>query len=499
MVLQRLLVPCLVLCLWACGPRPGADHQGRGVLVIAVDGLRADHLGVGGNERPATPVLDGLARQGVWFGNAWSTTPDLEGAHAAILTGCDGRLASRGAGAGSETATAFARWLIPPALPSLAEELLRAGYDTAAFADHPSIDESLGYGRGFREFRALREQDAAVSGEGFETAAAKFERWLAGRPPSKDWFAYVEAHDLVRLWSRRREDPRWSRLFPPRPELDSVPPVGAFARGFFALPRDRWGGGPITIGEYEARYDGELANLDGKIGRMLERLRASGRLKDTTIIVVGTHGTSFGEGGLYLDAGTLSDADLHVPLIVRQPLSAGGPRAALEHAHIVSTIDVAPTVLELAGLPRPATMHGVSLAPAVRGQVEQPLRRYAFASGGLLHGRAVHDDRWCREESRPGEAEQPQVRETWFGAPQPMSSNVRLHLHDRAAPGGGGHLGPGASDAEADARLAAVAQIWFARLEEVRGALHGRRGDPQEALRSLAGPARAAWAVEQAR
>ena len=497
MVRLRPFLLCLCACLCACAPRPDDEHEGRGVLVIAIDGLRADHLGVGGNDRPATPVLDGLARQGVWFSNARSTTPDLEGAHASILTGCDGRLASRTAGAGPETATAFARWLIPPALPSLAEELLRAGYDTAAFADHASIDETLGYGRGFREFRALREQDAAA-GEGFESAAGKFERWLAERPASKDWFAYVEAHDLVRLWTRRREDPRWSRLFPPRAGLDLVPPVGAFARGFFALARDRWGGGPITIGEYEARYDGELANLDGKIGRVLERLRASGRLKDTTIIVVGTHGTSFGESGLFLDAGTLSDADLHVPLIVRQPLAGGGAGIGREHAHIVSTVDVAPTVLDLAGLPRPATMHGVSLAPAVRGQ-DLPLRRYAFASGGLLHGRAVHDDRWCLDVSRPGEAEQPQVRETWFGAPQPMSSSVRVHLHDRSSPGGEGHIGPGAVDAEAEARLSAAAQLWFERLEEARAVLHGLGGDPNGALQSLADPARAAWAAEQVR
>lgn len=498
MAFRSFLVLCSLAWLCACGPRPGDEHEGRGVLVLAIDGLRADHLGVGGNDRPATPVLDGLARQGVWFSNARSTTPDLEGAHATILTGCDGRLASRSAGAGPETATAFARWLIPDVLPSLAEELLRAGYDTAAFADHASIDESLGYGRGFREFRALREEDAAAAGEGFEAASSKFERWLAERSPSSDWFAYVEAHDLVRLWSRRREDPRWSRLFPPRPLMDSVPPVGAFARGFFALARDRWGGGPITIGEYEARYDGELANLDAQIGRVLERMRASGRLRNTTIVVVGTHGTSFGESGLYLDAGTLSDSDLHVPLIVRQPLSAQGMRGGGVHVHIVSTVDVAPTVLDLAGLPRPATMHGVSLAPAVRGE-DRALRRYAYASGGLLHGRAVHDDRFCLDESRPGEAEQPQVRETWFGAPQPMSSATRVHLHDRSVPGGGGHIGLGASDAEAQARLAAAAAGWFQRLEEVRLVLHGPGGGRQEALQSLSAPARAAWATEPPR
>ncbi len=489
-----VLLACALVWLCACGPRPGSSGEGRGILVIAIDGLRADHLGIGGNDRPATPVLDGLARQGVWFANARSTSPDLEGAHASLLTGCDPLLSSR-LGKGGEASSALSRWLIPAAVPSLAEELLRGGYDTAAFADHPSIDETLGYGRGFREFRALREEDAALAGEGFEAASTKFERWLGDRSRSQDWFAYIEAHDLVRQWSRRQEDPRWSRLYEPRPELAMVPPLGAFRRGFYALSRDRWGGGPITLGEYEARYDGELTNLDAKIGRVLERLRATGRLRNTTVIVVGTHGMSFGEGGLYLDAGKLDDADLHVPLIVRQPLGSGAMTQV--HSHVVSLVDVAPTVLELAGIPRPATMHGVSLMPTLKGDAA-PLRRYAFAAGGLLQGRSVIDDRYCYEEDRANAIGDRLVRETWLGTTAVSGGEQRTHLHDRGLSRAMGHLAS-TEDGEVQGRLRTVLRQWMDRVEAARAALQSPGADARGALESLVDPARSAWATESAR
>src|SRR6185436_7712959 len=102
-----------------------------------------------------------------------------------------------------------------------------------------------------------------------------------------------------------------------------------------------------------------LRQLDSKLGRLFEALRRIDRLKNTTVVVVGSYGVSFGESGLILDSGTLSDADLHVPLIIRpapQQACARGTKVQ----HIASTIDLAPTLLELEQIPVPRAMHGVS-------------------------------------------------------------------------------------------------------------------------------------------
>jgi len=481
-----LLLSCLVGLVLSCGPKPAGAGTGRGILLIAIDGFRADHLGIGGNDRPATPVLDGLARQGAWFADARAATPDLEGAHAALLTGCDPRLARRLDRAGAER-SAIARWWIPSALPSLPEELLRAGFDTAAFGDHPSLDEALGFARGFRLFRALREEEAEVLGDGFEAAIAKFERWLGSHSRSQDWFAYVEAHDLVRLWTKREVDPRWSSLYEPRPELAIVPPTGAFARGFHAVPYERWGRGPLTLGDYDLRYDGELTNLDAKIGRLLQRLHASGRLANTTVVVVGTYGTSFGEGGVYLDAGTLLDSDLHVPLIVRQPLAA--QKKGRVHGSIVSTVDVAPTLLELVGVAPPPTMHGVSLAPILFGS-DEPQRAVAYASGGLLEGSSACDGLSCVGFVRPDSVLDRQVRESWLGARGSAGGMPLAWTNAR------GNAPP---EPAREARLSRALLQWDAHVHAAREALHGPGGDPERALRSLVEPARTARLGEVAR
>src|SRR5262245_48323094 len=79
----------------ACGPQPGGERTGRGVLVVVVDALRADHVSHLGYSRRTTPYLDLLAAGGTSFRSAYSASPEVLGAHAAILSGCDPMLARR--------------------------------------------------------------------------------------------------------------------------------------------------------------------------------------------------------------------------------------------------------------------------------------------------------------------------------------------------------------------------------------------------------------------
>ena len=133
--------------------------------------------------------------------------------------------------------------------------------------------------------------------------------------------------------------------------------------------RARWSGGMRTLGEYEAEYDGALRRVDQRLGRLLNGLRTRGVLEHTTVIVTSSFGVGFGEAGLYLDHGTLTDVDLHVPLIIKP--AAGIQCARGTHSSAVaSTIDLAPTMLALQSVDVPNDMQGESLVEALRGNTQ---------------------------------------------------------------------------------------------------------------------------------
>ena len=133
-MLRRSVAALVCIALAACRPAPEESQQGRGVLVIAIDGLRADHVGCYGYDRDTTPNLDALAREGVRFEQAFSTAPWFLPAHISLMTGCDPGIARRTLAKGIQP-TIVGTWKIPPYVPHLAKEFLSRGYATAAFFD----------------------------------------------------------------------------------------------------------------------------------------------------------------------------------------------------------------------------------------------------------------------------------------------------------------------------------------------------------------------------
>lgn len=450
--------------------------------MIAIDALRADHMSSFGYDRRTTPILDGLAAQGVAFTSTWSASPDVLAAHAGILTGCDPKLAQRPNVKITGPESELASWFIPDSLPRLSQHFLAHGFETAAFVDHPAISQVHGFAKGFQNFHAFREENSSQAEVGFDGVAARFVNWLGSRDVSQDWFAYMHIDDLERLWSRSETDPHWDTFFESRPELARVPPVADGEHVFFAVPRGRWSGGTLSLGEYEARYDGALLKLDGKIKNLLETLRRRGRLEFTTVVIVGTFGLSLGESGLYVDSGTLSDTDLHVPLIIRPALRFQYPRSHKTHA-LASTIDVAPTLLDMYGLPIPKGMQGVSQLSILAGS-DEPVRTVTFASGGLQDGTVAIDAGACFERSFPGRGRDQRADRSWYGDAIDHAAEARTYLHDRKLQPSPGHLPASSSgaqvpsdasapsDPEVTARLSRAALDWYAWIDAARKILH---------------------------
>lgn len=478
--LLLLLVSCAGL---ACTGHVESDGAGRGVLFISIDALRADHVGSFGYDRDTTPQLDAFAADAVTFTNAWTASPRDLPAHLALLTGCDPNMARRYRRSENE-APEKARFFVPQLMPHVAIAFLGAGFSTAAFLDNDELAPATGLEAGFQRLAPMGEllpgNGPAGPDVGAEGNGKRLLDWLGGLEHDRDWFAYVHLADLERVWNHR--DPAWDGYFRPRPGMDDVPPVSNDVQAFFAQPRSRWLGGAVSLGTYEARYDGRLRSMDARLGALFEGLRRAGRFEGTTICIVGSYGLQFGEHGLVLDHGLFSPADLHVPWIVK-PARGRAFEAGRTASALASTLDVAPTLLELAGVERPAGMLGHSQVANFTADVE--VREFAFASCGYHEGGAAIGPDAALEltlPSRPLGAEGNNLVRSWFGF-ELEDEQQRSRVFDTRT-GLTRNVSAVAHDSLLDAALE-----WFVLTEDARRALFGSswRGDalPPERVAEL--------------
>jgi len=462
---------CALGAALGCGPNVGSGMTGRGVIVIAIDGLRADHVGCYGYDRETTPALDALFADGVRFDQVIATAPTMLPSHVSILTGCDPNVARRTQLLNEREASVEERWHVPTEVPHLAVEMLVRGFETGAFLDHDHLSERFGFAPGFQHVESTDEERYTPSDEfGLAVGVERFRQWMRSNERSKPFFAYLHAHDLERVW--RRPDPAWDGHFPPRPELDFVPPVGNTDDVYFAIPRSRWRGGVHTLGYYESLYDGHLRKLDEEIEQLIRMLKVEKRYDNTTIVVIGTHGVQFGEAGMLLASGRYSTADVGVPWIISSPAIPPERKGSVVEG-VASLLDVAPTLISILRSEKPRGMHGVSQLDAIVGDAPRSAREFAFTSCGEQGGGAVFGDRWTLEKSELGGRE---GRRSWFGD-QRDHSGADFLFYDRSATpfpplfvGGAQVASPPAETARA---LEAAGATWDFNMKRTRRVLQG--------------------------
>ena len=290
------------------------------VVLVTLDTTRADHLGCYGSTRALTPNIDAIARSGVRFENAFSPVPLTLPAHTSLLTG----LVPRRHGVRDN-----AGFKLDEKIPLLTERLGRAGYETAAFVSAAVLDRAGGLARGFATYDdgvrigdklAFNYEERAAS----QTMEAVLPRLAQLKAP---FFLWVHFYD---------------------PHLPYVPPK-PYAERFKDQP-----------------YDGEIAFMDAQVGRLMDALRRRGL--SFVVAVAGDHGESLGEHGEATHGIFVYQATQHVPLILRGP---GLPAGASVRA-CVGLVDVAPTILDLVGLPALPGTDGRSLKGLIAGAKEPP-------------------------------------------------------------------------------------------------------------------------------
>jgi arylsulfatase A-like enzyme len=364
---------------------PHSAGNGENVLLITIDTLRADHLGIYGYKRKTSPSIDAFAAGGMVFDQAYTFWPKTRGSFAMIMTGR--RPSQNGYSKQNQEVLSFN--------PTLASTLKDAGYLTHAVVDNANVSREWGYAKGFDTYRETwkeikepaREADRArlITEDAVKVLLAP----PLGRPLFL-WVHYVDPHGPY-----TPPPPYDTRFLDPDSHRG---PVLRPVKGFHDGVREEWAQPGKNLGYYVAQYDGEIAFADEQVGVVLAALGQSPLASNTVVVLASDHGESLGEHGYYFDHGEdLHDPCLRVPLLVRLPGGKPGRTSAL-----ASTLDLLPTILDAVKVSYPPDLAGRSLLPEMSGRGGRaPERLFAQNERNLA---ATFDSRMKLVATPTGEA-----------------------------------------------------------------------------------------------
>ena len=300
------------------------------IVVISLDTVRADRLAVYGG-RAQTPVMSAFAEQGTRFESAISHFPETALSHWAMLSGVLPEVHGNVPAYGGSRYTG----------PTLAEMASRHDYATAAFIGGVTMtDQSSGLSRGFDVYDDDFPLDAADMKRPGSEVTAEATAWISEQ--SGPYFAFVHYFDAHFPYTPA---PPWDTAYDPDY-------TGSLTGSDADLRPYRDGGqtpSPEDLDHVLALYDGELSELDALLAPVIE---AAG--PDAIIVITADHGESFEHDYYFNHRAGLWDSVVRVPWLLRGP----GVVAGQVITDQVGLIDVTPTVLALAGLPRDARMQG---------------------------------------------------------------------------------------------------------------------------------------------
>ena len=371
-----------ILATVSCGPTFPDPTAVRAVIIVDVDTLRADHLSAYGYARPTSPNIDAFARRAVQFDWAFSQAPNTLPSQTSILTSLYP----------STHLVLHDGDRLEPEVVTLAERFREAGFATGAFIDGGYMKSQFGLDQGFDTY-------FDINGGGLGVGESHISKWLAEQSQGK-FFLLIHTYDVHTPYAPR--EPFRSRftgdLAAPTPGFEPT------SEALESIRMSKYTAEPRSLADRDleysrALYDGEVALVDDWFGRFLRQLDDLGLADSTVVALVSDHGEEFQEHGSVLHE-KLYRTVTHVPLVVFAPGARNGRRVG----QTVETIDLAPTLLELAGVASPrageggegtAGMEGRSLVPWLAGEAPPPApARLAFSESPFFGvQRAVSDDR----------------------------------------------------------------------------------------------------------
>ncbi len=348
-----------VLALWLLVP---LGSKRPNFIFLMIDTLRADAPGWARDDPRRSPFLTQLAARATRFTRAYSPSSWTAPAVASLLTS---RYQSQHAIRRFDSILAEAEVTLP-------EALRQAGYHTAGFTTNILTAPALGYGQGFEVYDYLAPATAADGGQSKGRAASLHARalsWFDAAPATTEpFFLYLHYLDVH------------VPLHPSPAALDAARQL-ARPRDIAGIDASRLAQiDPVTQAACDVRdlYAGELIDLDREIEAFLRTLEQRGLLRNTVIVLVSDHGEEFLEHGELGHGLTLFDEVLRVPLVISIP----GDTSGAVVNRITSTIDLAPTILDLSGVEPTVSFEGSSLRRILGGGLRASIWRVLDGTWG---------------------------------------------------------------------------------------------------------------------
>jgi arylsulfatase A-like enzyme len=334
------LLLAVAVCCSQGGRRPN-------VLLIVIDTLRADRLGSYGNSRGLTPFLDDLSKKGVVFQNAYAPSSWTVPSIASLFTS---RYPSQ------HRVTTFESRVSADEI-TLAEKLIAHGFMTAGFSANFRLNDRLGYAQGFQDWHAFTNgapDRGKVRGSAVRERSLTWLQQLGKRAAVTPTFLYL--HYMEPHAPYQPVEPYRSRLAREHPDADPSVANGEINTINFKTFST------AEVELLESLYDAEVASVDAELRAMFAALERTGVLDNAIIVITADHGEEFREHGRMTHGHALYNESIRVPLILLAPGIAAG-RVVTDS---VSLIDVAPTIMDLLGLPSETRFEGRSLLPLLK-------------------------------------------------------------------------------------------------------------------------------------
>jgi arylsulfatase A-like enzyme len=380
----------------AAGPALAARRPN--IIFVLVDDLRWDEFGAAGHPWLETPNIDRLAREGAMFTEAVHAIPLCSPNRATLLTG---QYPARHGVTGNE-----ARNVLSHRLQTFPMALHAAGYRTGFIGKwhmgndptpRPGFDYWVSFpGQGKIIDPPLYENGKLATVPGYVTdlLTDRAVGFLKESATSQQPFFLMLSHKAIHPDTVQRDDgsldmstpsrfipaPRHAgryadKRLPRRANYlapGQLPPTeghltGLLQRKYSKETRAKYGA-EIDDSTADATIQGRaemLLSIDEGLGRLLDQLEASGQLDNTLILFTGDNGYFYGEHGLSGERRLPYEEAVRAPLLVRYP---GVAKPGTKIDALVSSVDIAPTILDLAGIPPGAHIQGSSFASALAGR-----------------------------------------------------------------------------------------------------------------------------------
>ncbi len=349
------------------------------IVFFDIDCLRPDHLGCYGYNRPTSPNIDSVAKQGVRFTHYYCASSPCLPSRAEWSSG---RLGFRtgvasNVGAGAEFHIRTSAYGGPQKDNEMLMRRLRTtGTQPVSFSNFADRHSFPWFMCGWSEFHT---PNLKCGGETADEVHEPLMRWLKDNAKREDYFIHINYWDTHRCY---KMDASWAERFRDYPVTQEWPDEEAIARhqtftGPFTAHgqfRDDVSPWPLMPGSVSSRkdfehmitgYDSAIAFVDHHVGIVLDELDRQGAPEDTAVIITSDHGDAFGEHGVYSDHVCADECIHHIPLIVKWPGITPADRAC---DSMLYNVDLPPTLCDLLGAQIPEDWDGVSFAPQLRGE-----------------------------------------------------------------------------------------------------------------------------------